>query len=128
MSKPDEKTVDGNINLREERIQELADSIAARIPATKQATAAAQTAHHIPADKVDELRSNNWVCDYETHRLLWETQAMLRLIGDAFPDSSDGMDGTQSELLSLATQGVERLLAGAIRRTSWSPIGWGNRE
>ncbi len=65
------------------------------------------------------LEQNRWVCDYETHRVLWEAQSICSLIDDALDCSS-----FKKEAIQLAVQGVERLLATAISRTGWDGIGW----
>jgi hypothetical protein len=70
-----------------------------------------------------ELEGNNWVCDFQTHRVLWEAQCICSLIDDAMDSGS-----FNSEVIQLAVQGVERLLAGAIARTGWTGIGWQDKD
>jgi hypothetical protein len=75
------------------------------------------------ANRVDELKQHNWVCDYETLRVMWEAQCICRLVDDA-------MDGGQPsiEAVQVAVQGIERLLAVAIGRTGYTGIGWQDRK
>ncbi len=70
-----------------------------------------------------ELEGNAWTCDYETLRALWEAQAICKLIDNE-------MDGGEfdKQAVQLAVQGVDRLLAGAIKRTGWDGLGWEKRR
>lgn len=68
-------------------------------------------------DALRELRNNNWVCDYETHRVLWGAQSICRMLSERMQD-----DG-RLEVEHFAIEGVERLLCSVIERTGWSPAG-----
>lgn len=76
----------------------------------------------VSVNKLDELGLNDFACDYETLRALWEAQCICSMIDDA-------LDGCEIDKVKihLAVQGVERLLAGAIKRAGFDGVGWGNR-
>lgn len=77
----------------------------------------------VSSDRLKELEQHDFACDYETLRMLWEAQCICSLIDDA-------MDGGEFERMKvqLAIQGVERILARAIKRTGWDGCGWENRS
>lgn len=75
---------------------------------------------NVSPEKLESLSGQNWICDYDTHRMLWEAQCILRLC-DAMTDDDDE---PWPEVAKMAMQGAERILATAIRRVGWEPIGW----
>lgn len=64
------------------------------------------------------LKLNNWVCDYEAHRTLWEAQSICRMLSERM------QEGPGHEVELFAIEGIERLLCDVIRRAGWAPAGF----
>ncbi|MGX5731941.1 hypothetical protein ACWKWK_15595 [Pseudoxanthomonas beigongshangi] len=75
---------------------------------------------NVSSEQLKSLSMQKWVCDYDTHRMLWEAQCILRLCDEITNEN----DEPWAEVAKIAMQGAERILATAIRRTGWGPIGW----
>lgn len=75
---------------------------------------------NVSSEQLKSLSMQKWVCDYDTHRMLWEAQCILRLCDEITNEN----DEPWVEVAKIAMQGAERILATAIRRTGWGPIGW----
>lgn len=73
----------------------------------------------VSEDQLKQLQGQRWVCDYATHRIMWEAHAILRLADDALDQNAE----EYSELSQFAMQGAMRLLAMNIERTGWQPGG-----
>ncbi len=73
-------------------------------------------------DTLGTLRMHNWVCDYETHRTLWEAQSICRMLSERMQEDS----GSEVELFAI--EGVERLLNSVITRSGWRPAGHDTKE
>lgn len=71
-------------------------------------------------DTLSALRLHNWVCDHQTHRVLWEAQSICRMINERMDEKPVDAD-IEIELFGL--QAVERLLCSVIERSGWSPAG-----
>lgn len=75
----------------------------------------------VPTETLESLRMNRWTSDHETHRAMWEVQCLLQLVDASFGDSPNEV--TNGEVIQVAIQGIERLMANAISRSGWTGLG-----
>lgn len=73
----------------------------------------------VAQDVLQALEVNKWVFDGDTLEMMWNAQCICRCIDLTIESGNADM-----EVVQQAVQGVERILATAIKRSGWGPIGW----